>query len=104
MYAVVRDYSGPGSRELFDTIERRTEEVERIIRSVPGFVSYSLVRSGEGGLSVTVCLDKAGCDESNRRAREWVQQNAPLAVTPPRVSEGNVVLQLSAETAPAPAG
>ena len=39
MYAVVREYSGPGSRELFDILARRTDEVEAIIRGVPGFVA-----------------------------------------------------------------
>jgi hypothetical protein len=95
MYAVVRQYSGSGARDLFDALERSTDEVERIIRGVPGFVSYSLIRTGDGGLSVTVCQDRAGCEESSRRAREWVQQNVPAATTPPQVSEGNVILQLS---------
>jgi hypothetical protein len=99
MHAVVRDYSGPGSRELFDILEGRRQDVEPIIRGVPGFVSYSLVRVGEAGLSVTVCADKAGCDESNRRAADWVRQNVPAAITPPRISEGSVILQLSGEPA-----
>jgi len=95
MHAVVRQYSGPGARELFDALERSKADVERIIRGVPGFVTYSLVRAGDGGLSVTVCRDQAGCEESSRRAREWVQQNVPAARTPPQVSEGNVILHLS---------
>jgi hypothetical protein len=94
MHAVVRQYSGAGARELFDALERSTADVERIIRGVPGFVSYSLVRTGDGGLSVTVCQDAAGCQESSRRAREWVQQNVAAATTPPQVSEGNVILHL----------
>ena len=44
MYAVVRTYSGPGAKELFDLLERRKTEVEAVIRSVPGLVSYTLVR------------------------------------------------------------
>jgi hypothetical protein len=101
MYAVIRDYSGPGSRELFDTMQGRTDDVERIIRSVTGFISYSLVRAGEGGFSVTVCRDKAGCEESSQKARDWVAQNVPASITPPRISEGEVILQLSAERVPA---
>jgi len=46
-------------------------------------------------VSVTVCQDKAGCDESSRIAKEWIGQNASdLGVSPPTVVEGSVVLHL----------
>jgi hypothetical protein len=35
-----------------------------------GFVSYSLIRTADGGASVTVCEDKAGTDESLQVARD----------------------------------
>ncbi|GBF27146.1 hypothetical protein MnTg02_02192 [bacterium MnTg02] len=96
MHAVVRSYSGQGAKELFDLLEQRKSEVETIIRSVPGFVSYTLLRSADGGVTVTVCHDKSGTDESMRVAREWIQQNASdIGSSPPAVSEGSVVLQLS---------
>jgi len=95
MYAVVRNYSGQGAKELFDLLEQRKSEVETIIRSVTGFVSYTLLRSGDGGVSVTVCQDKTGTDESMRVAKEWIQENASdIGSSPPSVSEGSVVLQL----------
>jgi len=97
MQAVVGQYSGSGARELFDALERSTADVERLMRGVPGFVSYSLIRTGDGGLSVTICQDRAGCEDSSRRAREWVQRNVSTTVTPPQVSEGNVILQVSYE-------
>jgi hypothetical protein len=49
MHAVVRTYSGKGSKKLIDLIEKNKTEVERLIRSVKGFVSYSLVRTSRGG-------------------------------------------------------
>jgi hypothetical protein len=67
MQVVVRKYSGKGAKELFDVLEKRTTDVESLIRSVKGFVSYTLARSGDGGFSVTVCQDKAGIDESVKR-------------------------------------
>lgn len=96
MHAVVRSYSGSGAKELFDLLEKRKDEVENIIRSVAGFVGYSLIRTNDGGVTVTVCQDKAGTDESLRVAREWIQKNASdLGTSPPAVSEGPVVLHLS---------
>lgn len=94
MYAVVRRYSGPGAKELFDLIETRGSEVEGVIRAVSGFKSYSLLRTAEGGLSVTVCKDKAGTDESLRVASEWVKKNQLVPTQPPDVSEGNLLLHL----------
>ena len=96
MHAVVRTYSGQGAKELFDLIEQRKAEVESLIRSVSGFHAYSLFRTDDGGVTVTVCQDKTGTDESLQLARDWIQQNASdLGTSPPVVSEGSVILQLS---------
>ena len=96
MHAVVRNYSGSGATELFGLLEERKEEVESLIRGVSGFVAYTLIRTDDGGVTVTVCRDKAGTDESLQVARDWIQQNASdLGTSPPVVSEGSVVLQLS---------
>jgi hypothetical protein len=77
MYTVVRSYFGKGAKELFDVLEKNKVDAEKTIRSVKGFVSYSLVRSEDGGFSVTVCEDKAGTDESLEKARDWIAKNAP---------------------------
>ncbi len=96
MHAVVRTYSGQGAKELFELLEQRKADVERVIRSVSGLQSYSLIRTAEGGISVTVCKDKSGTDESVRLAAEWVRENASeLATEPPAVSDGTVILQLA---------
>ena len=95
MHAVMRSYSGKGAKELFDVIEKNKAEVEKVIRSVKGFVSYSLVRTSKGGFSVTVCQDKAGTDESVRAARDWIAKNAgKTGAAAPKVSEGTVMLNL----------
>ncbi len=95
MYAVVRTYSGQGANSLFNLLEQRKEEVESIIRGVSGFQSFTLIRTDDGGVTVTVCQDKAGTDESLQVARDWIQQNASdLGVSPPNVTEGWVVLHL----------
>ena len=65
------------------------------MRPVNGFVSYLLARTADGGVSVTVCQDKAGTDESIRVAREWVAKNAANAgAGAPQVAEGPVMLHL----------
>ncbi len=95
MHAVIRTYSGQGAKELFDLLERRKSDLEDIIEEVPGFKAYTLMRTEEGGVSVTVCHDKAGTDASLQVARDWIQQNAPdIGASPPEVAEGAVILQL----------
>jgi hypothetical protein len=95
MHAVIRTYSGSGANELFDLLEKRKSDVDDLMRSIEGFVSYLLVRTDNGGSSVTVCQDKAGTDESVRRAREWVATNAShIGASAPAVSEGPVIVHL----------
>ena len=95
MYVVVRTYSGQGASELFDLLEQREDDVKALISGVPGFVNYAAVRSGDGGVTVTVCEDKAGTDESSRRAAEWVKENASGTANPPEITEGDAVLHFS---------
>ena len=93
MHAVMRSYSGKGTKALFDLLEKNKGEVESLIRGVKGFVSYSLVRTTRGGFSVYE--DKAGADESSRAAREWIAKNASkTGVARPIILEGTVMLEL----------
>lgn len=95
MHAVIRTYVNAASKKLFDVLEERKGDVEAAIRKVPGLVSYTLLRSSDGGVSITVCQDKAGADESVRIAREWVRTNASdVGAHPPEVTEGSVILQI----------
>jgi hypothetical protein len=95
MNVVVRTYTGKGSKELLSLLEQRKSEVEKLMRSVPGFESYTLARSsnGEGGMSMTVCQDKAGTEESVRLAKEWIAKNAAsIGLDAPKVSAGSVII------------
>jgi hypothetical protein len=95
MHAVVRTYSGKGANELGDLLEKRKADVESIMRGVKGFTSYTLVRTSDGCYSVSICQDKAGCDESVQKARNWIKENAAsTGVSAPHISEGSVLLHL----------
>jgi hypothetical protein len=96
MYAVIRTYLGPGAKQLFEFLEERNADVEAAFRKVPGLVSYTLLNTGDGGMSVTVCTDKPGTDESLNVARGWIQKNAShIHANPPVVTEGPVVVQIN---------
>ena len=93
MHAVVRTYSGQGASELFAFLGQREDDVKALIGGVPGFISYAAFRSGDGGVTVTVCEDKDGTDESSRRAADWVKENVSGTADPPAIAEGDTVLQ-----------
>jgi hypothetical protein len=93
MHAVVRTYSGKGAKEILDAVEKNKADLESRMRGIKGFVSYSAVRTADGGFSVSVFHDKAGTDESVRVARDWVAKNAGnTGAAAPNVSEGTVIL------------
>jgi len=93
MYAVVREYSGSGARELVELLTQRRSDVEALIRGISGVASYTLIRTDAGCTSVTVCQDKAGTDESIRVAADWIRENSTVSSNPPRVSEGETIVQ-----------
>ncbi|MDQ3810840.1 MAG: hypothetical protein M3336_11165 [Chloroflexota bacterium] len=90
MYAVVRRYKG--ATALFDELARREQDVRDVIMGAPGVVAYYLVRSQDGGVTITVCQDQNGTAESSRRAADWIRQNLPnTAGGTPEVTEGEVL-------------
>ena len=92
MYTVIRRYR---STEVLDELARRKDDIERLIRGVPGFVGYYLIRSEDGGASVTVCEDKTGTDESTRLAAEYIRENlSNISTATPEVTEGETILSL----------
>ena len=94
MYGVVRRYTG--ATELSDAMSQRQQEVEELLRGVPGFVAYYAIRSGDSLATVTVCQDQTGTQESSRRAAEWVRQNmSGAAAVTPEITEGDVFLNLA---------
>jgi hypothetical protein len=92
-HTVIRRYSGGGTDELFTALEQRQPEIRDLIGTVPGFVSYTAFRTGDGGTTVTVCEDKGGTDESTRRAANWVAKNLDAAPSAPAIAEGDTVVQ-----------
>ena len=93
-HVVLRLYTD--ASELIGKIRDSEAEVRELLGSIPGFRAYAIVDTvGGGALSTTACDDKAGCDESSRRAAEWVRTNLPNAkIAPPQVIEGEGVFRI----------
>ena len=97
MHAVMRTYSGDSANKLADRIESRKDEVEKLMRSVTGFLSWGLMRTANGCITFTLCKDKEGCDQSVTIAREWAQKNASdIGAPAPTIVEGPVSMRFTA--------
>ena len=96
MYATMRQYTGVAPA-VFDTLMSRKADIETLIRKVPGFVQYDLVRTTDGLTTLTVCTDRNGTETSNKQVAEWIGQNVPaLQASKPVISAGEDVLHFSA--------
>ena len=92
MHVVIRTSYGKGTKKLFDLLEHHQAEVQSIMRSVEGLVSYTLARDGRGGFSVTVCQDKHGVKRSVKSARSFLAKHAPeMSLAAMHISEGKVI-------------
>jgi len=95
MHVVIRTYYGKGTKKLFDLVERHEAELQNLMRTVDGLVSYTVARDQRGGFSVTVCRDKRGIKQSLKIAREYLAQHAPdISIAAMHISEGKVIIHV----------
>jgi hypothetical protein len=91
VHATVRRYVGNAG--LADALSSREAEVVDLIKGAPGFRAYYLIKAGADTISVTVCDDESGAQETNRIAAEWLRANLPdAAPSPPEIAGGEVVV------------
>ena len=94
MYATLRKYTG--NPDLAAKLLKHRKDIESLIRGVKGFEAYTMVKTGDGIISVTICEDRTGTDESNRKAATWIKENLPeVAKRPAELTAGEVVMQLT---------
>jgi len=92
MHVIIRTYYGKGIKRLFDVGEQHEAELQKLMRSVEGLVSYTLARDRRGGFAITVCRDKRGLQQSLKVARAFLAQHAPeQSLAAMHVSVGKVI-------------
>ena len=98
MFASIRKYNGAPT--LTDELVKHQEEIKSVLRPLPGFHAYYLLKTGDGAVSMTVCDDRAGAEESNRVAATWLKDKLPtFANRAPEITTGEVRLHLNGKTA-----
>jgi hypothetical protein len=94
MFASIRKYIDAPT--LSDELTKRQDEIKTILQPVQGFHSYYLLKTGEGAVSITLCEDRAGAEESNRVANTWLRDKLPVFATrPPEIISGEVRMHLT---------
>jgi hypothetical protein len=93
-YVVIRHYQDASA--LIDGLAQREDDIQRLIRGIPGFLDYNLVRTESGGFSVSVFDDRKGADESVQIARDYVRENLADVAAVPQVIEGEAIISFSA--------
>jgi hypothetical protein len=103
MYAVIRRYTVKpgGARELAERVRR---EFIPILRSVPGFISYTYIEGGqEWGRDVlstfSLFANREGAEDSVRHAAKWVGENlGEFEPSQPTVTAGEVLFTTESST------
>ena len=95
MYATIRTYAD--APELADQLKARGDDVDELISTVPGFRGYFLVKTDGGCATISLFDDMSGAEESTRRAKQWLADNADTISSPPMsIWQGDVIMQLGA--------
>jgi hypothetical protein len=96
MHTVIRRYQGD-PKVLSEFGNKVVVSARDVVTTIPGFVAWALADDGNGILlTVGTFDDKAGADESTRRAAAWVRENAAdFHLSPPSITEGEVKLRKS---------
>jgi hypothetical protein len=97
MFASIRKYNGAPT--LTDELVKRQAEIKSAFAPVPGFHSYYLIKTGDGAVSMTVCENRAGADESNKVEATWLKDKLPtFATRPPEITTGELRFHLEPES------
>jgi len=94
MFASIRKYNSAPT--LADELSKRQDEIKNVLRPIAGFHSYYLIKTGDGAVSMTVCENRTGAEESNRVAATWLKDKLPtFATRPPEIMTGELRIHLN---------
>jgi hypothetical protein len=97
MHTVVRTYSGKGAAETIDLVIAHKRDVKKLMQSVKGFVDYTVIKTEDGGFTVTHAKTEKASAAITAAAREWVVENGKhLKAKAPKVMGGKVSMSIAA--------
>jgi hypothetical protein len=95
MHATIRLYLGMAGQSGRFAAHR--VELQKLMGSVPGLLTFHLIETAEGVATVTVCHDRAASDEAASRLLRWTDDRVPdLAHREPLIVGGEVITAMDA--------
>jgi len=99
MFASVRKYNGVPT--LVEELVKKQDDIKAVLRPIRGLRAYYLLKTSDGAVSITVCDDRAGAEESNRVAATWLKDKLPMfAAVTPDIMSGEVQIHLNGQPVP----
>ena len=96
MFASMRKYNGAPT--LIDEMVKKQDEIKAALRPIRGFHAYYLLKTSDGAVSMTVCEDRSGAEESNRVASTWLKDRLPtFGNRTPEITLGEIQIHLDAQ-------
>lgn len=97
-FASIRMYKG--APLLSDELVKHQEDIKSVLQPIRGFHGYYMLKTTDGAVSMTLCEDKAGAEESNRVEATWLKAKLPtFATRAPEITIGEVRIQLEEQLA-----
>ena len=96
MFASIRKYNG--APMLVEELVKKQDDIKSVLLPIRGFHAYYLLKTSDGAVSMTVCEDRAGVEESNRVAATWLKDKLPtFATRAPEITTGEVQIHLNGQ-------
>ena len=96
MKIVIRTYAGKIGKQHFEVMEKHHAEVQQLMGSIEGLISYTLARNSLGGFSVTVCKSQSGINKSIKAKQSFIAQHASeMNLAAMQVIEGEIITHLN---------
>ena len=94
MFASISKYNS--APMLADELAKRQDEIKAVLTPIAGFHAYYLIKTGDGAVSMTVCENRSGAEESNRVAATWLKDKLPtFATRQPEIWTGELRIHLN---------
>jgi hypothetical protein len=96
MFASIRKYNG--APLMVDELVKKQDDIKSVLRPVQGFHAYYLLKTNDGAVSMTVCENQAGVDESNRVEASWLKDKLPtFATRAPEITSGELRIHINGQ-------
>ncbi len=95
MYAVIRHHRVQGAAAVEELARQGREDFAPMIKTMPGFVAYTIIAGQDMVSTVSIFTDKAAAEESTRKAVAWAADKVTDFEVPTEVIEGEVSVHVT---------